>query len=97
MGMFGKIFSDFSFATLKSGAILKIGMDLHDFIIVAVVINVLFVISLLQEKGIKLSEVYAKQHIVVRYAILYALILSIIIFGAYGRGYVPVDPMYAEF
>lgn len=97
MGMFGKIFSDFSFATLKSGAILKIGMDLQDFIIVAVFINVLFVISLLQEKGIKLSEVYAKQHIVVRYAILYALILSIIIFGAYGRGYVPVDPMYAEF
>ena len=33
----------------------------------------------------------------VRWTVFYALILFIIVFGAYGKGYIPVDPMYANF
>lgn len=95
--MLGKIFSSFTFATVQNGDILKLGMDVHDFIIVAVSVVLLFAISLLQEKGVKLFEFYSRRNIIVRYAIPYILILFIIIFGAYGRGYVPVDPMYAGF
>ena len=53
--------------------------------------------SLLNEKGICVREALQKKPTPVRWAVLYALILYIIIFGAYGVGYVPVDPMYANF
>ena len=33
----------------------------------------------------------------IRWAILYAMILYIVLFGAYGPNYLPVDPMYAFF
>ena len=38
-----------------------------------------------------------KKNIVIRWLVYYAIIMFIIIFGAYGRGYVPVDPIYANF
>jgi hypothetical protein len=34
---------------------------------------------------------------VIHYLAIWALILFIIIFGAYGQGYLPVNPIYAEF
>ena len=39
----------------------------------------------------------AKRNVVIRWAAVYALIMFIIIFGAYGKGYVAVDPIYANF
>lgn len=95
--MFGKIFSSFTLASVQNGDIFKTGMDLQDFIIVAIAVSLVFIVSLLQEKGIKLSEIYYKKNVAVRFAVIYALILFIVIFGAYGRGYVPVEPIYAGF
>ena len=37
------------------------------------------------------------QNFNVRWVLGCALILAIVVFGAYGTGYVPVDPMYASF
>lgn len=39
----------------------------------------------------------AKRNVVIRWVAVYALIMFIIIFGAYGKGYVAVDPIYANF
>ena len=38
-----------------------------------------------------------RQNFNVRWVLGCALILAIVVFGAYGAGYVPVDPMYASF
>ena len=51
----------------------------------------------MRERGISLRETVARQHIAVRWSVYYAAILFVIIFGAYGIGYVPVDPIYAAF
>ena len=67
------------------------------FIVIFVSLIVVFVISLLKEKGHNIREDISKKNIVLRWFLYYLLIFAIIIFGAYGSGYVPVDPMYADF
>lgn len=58
---------------------------------------VVLIIGLKRENGINVREKLAQKNIVVRWIILYILIFSILIFGAFGPGYEPVDPMYADF
>lgn len=95
--MFSKMITNFSFNLIKDGTILKLGLDKYDFFIVAIMTFVIFIISILKEKGINIRQEISNKNIIIRWIIYYALILSIIIFGAYGTGYVPVDPMYAQF
>ena len=64
-------------------------------ILVAVII--VFIVGLLNEKGIIVRESLSKKNIFVRWIIIYALIMFIFVFGAYGPDYIPVDPMYAGF
>ena len=97
MQMFGKMFTDFSFGTLTDGTILKMNLDIQDIIIVAVVVIAIFIIGLIKEKGTDIREAISKKNIFIRWTLYYALILAIILFGTYGLGYVPVDPMYANF
>ena len=53
--------------------------------------------GLVRRRGISRRETVARQLIAVRWSVYYAAILFVIIFGAYGIGYVPVDPIYAAF
>lgn len=95
--MFRNIFTSFSLETLKDRSIFKLGMDIQDFIIVFVAVFIVFVIGILRERGIHVRESLSKKNTAVRWAVSYALILFIIIFGAYGAGYIPVEPIYANF
>lgn len=95
--MFCMMFTDFTFNSLKDGSLFKCGMDKYDYLIIIVSAVLLFVIGILQEKGIHIRSSIAKKNIAVQFAVYYALILFIIIFGAYGAGYIPLDPIYAGF
>lgn len=97
LGMFQKIFTDFHLNTLENGQIFTFGLDKQDVLIVAVILFVVFVVGILQERKINVREQIAKCPVVFQFAVLYSLILLIVIFGAYGIGYIPVDPMYAAF
>ena len=89
--------SKFSFKSFTDGTLLNNGMDAKDWIVVIVFTIVLLIISILKEKGIDIRKAIAKKHIVLRWTIYFVLILSVILFGAYGVGYIPVDPMYANY
>ena len=89
--------TDFRFSTLNEDLLETLGVDIQDLIIVGVTLLIVFVISILNEKGIQVRASLQKRNVVVRWAVLYALILYIIVFGAYGTGYIPVDPIYANF
>ena len=95
--MFWKMITEFSFKSFVDGTILQLGMDIWDFVIIFVFTILVFVISVLHEKNISVREKIAEKSIVLRWLIYYAIIFSIIIFGAYGLGYIPVEPMYANF
>ncbi len=81
--MFKKLVTDFSLAELKDGY--------------AVTLIIIFVVSVLNEKGILIREKLSQKNIVLRWLVFLSLILFIVIFGAYGAGYDPVDPIYANF
>lgn len=97
MAMFKLIVTDFSFSSLFNGTLMKMGMDGLDFVIVGVAVLIVFVISIINERGISVREWIADRPIVVRWTFYYALIMFIVIFGAYGAGYNPVPPIYADF
>lgn len=97
LAMFKKLFTEMKFTPLTPEVLKPLGIDIKDIGIVLVVVAIVFVISLLNEKGIPVGERVNSLKLPVRWTILFALIMFIVIFGAYGPGYVPVDPIYAEF
>lgn len=80
-----------------SGKRFPTGLDVMDVAIVILTLLGIAVIGHLQEKGVGIRESIAKRNVVVRFAVWYAVIMFIVIFGAYGVGYLPVDPIYAAF
>ena len=97
MAMFRQMVTDFHFSTVDEALLRSLHIDPQDFFIIGVTVVIVFVISLLQEKGIPIRQTLRQKPTALRWALLYALLFYILIFGAYGKGYVPVNPMYANF
>lgn len=89
--------ADFSLEPFRNGQLLQMGLDVKDFIVVLSAIFLLLVVDILHEKGFTIRTFIAARPLMVRWSIYYAAILIIIIFGAYGSGYIVSDIMYAEF
>mgnify|MGYP000793685045 CR=1 FL=1 len=94
--MLKRIATDFGGGTFLKDALLC-GMDKADFLITAIGAAVIFTVSLLQEKGIEIRGSIAQWALPARWAVYLALVLSVIIFGAYGIGYEAVDFIYGQF
>lgn len=97
LDMFAAIATRFSFDPLAQGAVLSLGVDLHDFAIVAIMLAVMLMVGILKERGVDLCAAISARGAIVRWGTVIGLFLSIVIFGAYGGTYAPVDPMYAQF
>ena len=89
--MFGRLF------VLSKNEFYKFGLDICDVALIILGLIVVLFISILKEKNISIRDEISKKHIAIRWLIYYLLILSIIILGAYGSSYAPVDPIYADF
>ena len=96
-GMIKKAVTDFTFPTIGDflGSTFKIS---HGGIVsLGVALALVFVISLLNEKGVNVRESLRKRNVVLRWILLYLMVMFIFVFGAYGPDYIPVDPIYANF
>jgi len=92
----GQMFKSFNPWIFWDGTLYQMGIDFKD--ICVIIIGLLFVrkISMLQENA-SVREMIAKRNIVLRWAIYYGAIFTIIIFGIYGSGYNASDFIYANF
>lgn len=95
--VFKKMFTDFSTEPGLMCIVKAVWSDVYDLAIVGIALVVILIVSAIKERGIDIRESLSQKNIVIRWAVYYALILSIIIFGAYGTGYIMIDPMYANF
>lgn len=95
--MLGKAVTDFTFSSFSAEFFSNIGVDIGDFIAVGVSVAIVLAVSVMQEKGVNIRQRLRERGPVIHYAVILALLLYIIVIGAYGPGYTPVDPIYADF
>lgn len=97
MYMFKRMVTDFNFTSFGDELFKALGIDYGDFLIVGITVAIVFVVGILNERGICVRAELKKKNVVLRWGVLLAMIMYLVIFGAYGVGYMPVDPIYANF
>lgn len=95
--MFKKLLTDHTWQPVNTAVSKLVRVDNKDLLVVLVAVIIVFIVGLLNEKGIIVRESLSKKNVLVRWIIIYALVMFIFVFGAYGPDYIPVDPMYAGF
>ena len=58
---------------------------------------ILFVVDILKEKKVDIKQWFVNRHYALKFAMIACVIVAIIVFGAYGLGYIPFDPLYGAF
>ena len=92
--MFRGIITDFHITALAES---NFGVDVPDLILASVSILLVFVVDIIHEKGISIRRKVAECKLPVRWSFWYAVILLVVVFGAYGSGYTIVDMIYAAY
>ena len=95
--IFKNFFADLNVSSLWNGSLLEYGLSKENFVIAGFAIAVLFVVSLLKEKGVSIRESIGKRNIVVRWLIYIAAFYSVVILGIYGPGYDASAFVYMDF
>lgn len=95
--MLGILLHNFTLASLNMETLMGIALGPGNIRATIATMLVVLAVGISKERGHDLSSYFASRGSVVRWGVLVALLMAIVIFGAYGVGYVPVYPMYAEF
>lgn len=97
VSMFFSIFRGTGASAITNGSLLRLGLDAKDFAVLAVSVLILLAVGLMQEKGVSLRRTVGEWPLPARWAVYFAGIFAVIIFGAYGTGYAPAALIYAGF
>lgn len=92
--MIKSTFSAFNPWIFVDGTLFNIGLSQNSMLLLGLSLQVLFVVSLLQERGIRLRETIARQNIVFRWTLYILAIVAVVIFGVYGYSVEPIDFFY---
>ena len=83
--------------TIWGAGLFSLGLDYYDIWLLAVSIAILVIIGSRQEHGVDMEDWFVRQHIFVRWALLYVMIIVIWVFGTYGYGFNAQDFIYGGF
>lgn len=86
IGIWKNMFAGWGLGFVLDHNIYSYGINKNDFIIVGVSLLLMWAVDMLQER-ISIRETLAKQGTIFRWALIYAAILTILLFGIYGPGY----------
>ncbi len=92
-GIIGRIFS--VSAPLNSPA--GIGLDKADLLVALIAVAVLIITDIYRAKEVDIREAVAAKPLVLRWAVYFILLFSVIIFGVYGPGYSSSSFIYFQF
>ncbi len=95
--MLSKICSSFTLDGMLKGTVFTMGIDRLDCVIIALAVAFILFVDIIKERGGEPCATILKGGALVRWSAVAAVFLFVVMFGAYGPGYVPVDPMYAQF
>lgn len=95
----GKVITDHDLNTAfgVDGVIYTLGVDKANMTVAMLALAVVLLVSILQERGIKMRETIAKQNLVFRWAIYLGGFIVLFVFGKYGVGYSAADFVYGKF
>ena len=93
---FFSIFTSFDLSMLNAEEFLYFELTLADYIIVAVGVVIMLIVSLLGRKG-SVREQLEQKPTFVRYTVYATMLLCVILFGAYSIGYDATQFIYNQF
>ena len=100
MMTFRLLFTDFDLVK-GAGQIQKLGLTNNEYLMILVSAIVLLTVSIIREKHEKkrvtLRELLDRKPFIIRWLLIFAAVMTIIIFGAYGSGYNAADFVYMQF
>ncbi len=88
-------FSDLSFIT--DGSLVELGLSNANWILLIFLLEILFIVDYLHYKDVHIRETIAKQHVIFRWTLYFAVIIAILVFGMYGPGYNASSFLYEQF
>lgn len=95
--MIKSVFTTFNPWIWFDGSLFTLGVPQKEFYMLIFAVFILFMVSLMQEKGICVRDKIQEQGIIVRWGIYYAAILMILLCGVYGIGYDASGFIYMQF
>ena len=93
-----RFFTDQSFSR-GLAEILKLGLTWKDYILLALCVVIVLIISIIQERhsDTTMRALLDKKPFILRFVLYFFLVMAVIIFGIYGSGYAAADFVYMQF
>lgn len=95
--MIAQTFRDFDLSELTLTNLHTFGLDTADYALILFGTILVFAYDLMREHGFDVNTWLSGKKRAVRWALYYAAVALVLVFGAYGTGYLAVDMIYANF